>query len=61
METDAYNFHDENGASVAKFKLHAGDDATGVQWMPITKDIKLYASHSDFVHTVARKRKALIH
>ncbi|CAD5121031.1 DgyrCDS9570 [Dimorphilus gyrociliatus] len=58
METDAYNFHDENGNSVAKFKLHAGDDATGVQWMAITKDIRLYASHAHFVQTVARKREA---
>lgn len=58
METEAYNFHDEDGKSFSKIELKAGDDAKHVQWMPITNDIKLYASHSNFVLTVAKNHKA---
>jgi len=53
METVAYNFHDKNGDITNKFKLKAGDDACAVQWMSINKDIKLYASHEDFIKKVA--------
>lgn len=58
METEAYNFHDEEGSSFSKIELKAGDDARHVQWMPITKDIKLYASHSKFVLKVAESHNA---
>ncbi|CAD5120961.1 DgyrCDS9507 [Dimorphilus gyrociliatus] len=58
METEAYNFHDEEGSSFSKIELKAGDDAKHVQWMPITSDIKLYASHSDFVRKVAQRHNA---
>ncbi|KAK6191631.1 hypothetical protein SNE40_003273 [Patella caerulea] len=58
METVAMNFHDENGDSVGLFKLNAGDDAMGVQWMDITRQTKLYASHEDFIKTVAQRHKA---
>jgi len=45
METVAYNFHDQNGTSVGMFQLHAGDDAVGVQWMDMNRNVALYASH----------------
>ncbi len=56
METVAMNFHDEDGSVFDKFKLKAGDDAVGVMWKAITPDIKLFASHTDFVRTVYKQR-----
>ncbi|KAJ8312987.1 hypothetical protein KUTeg_010360 [Tegillarca granosa] len=58
METVAVNFHDENGNSVSKIALKAGDDAVGVKWVVLNKDIKLYASHSHLMEQVATKRNA---
>ncbi|XP_064612144.1 ADP-ribose pyrophosphatase, mitochondrial-like [Liolophura sinensis] len=58
METVAYNFHDADGTSVGKFKLNAGDDAMGVNWMDVSRNLKLYASHNDFVRQVARSHSA---
>lgn len=55
METIAMNFHDDHGDSVANFKLHAGDDAMGVQWMDLDSSMKLYASHVDFLEETASK------
>ncbi|KAL8615266.1 hypothetical protein ACOMHN_051758 [Nucella lapillus] len=55
METIAKNFHDAQGDSVANFRLHAGDDAVGVQWMDLDSSMKLYASHVDFLEETARK------
>ena len=54
METCALHFHcsDELGALLP---LEAGDDAVGVKWVTITPDLKLYASHRDWVHTVEAK------
>lgn len=53
METIAVNFHDEEGLSVGKFPLQAGDDAKSVQWMDIDQSLGLYASHSYFIQTAA--------
>lgn len=58
MESVAYNFHDEDGNAVARFKLHAGDDAVGVQWLDIGHDVKLYASHADMIKKVAERHNA---
>lgn len=58
METVAVNFHDEDGASVGKFDLKAGDDAQNVRWMDIDKSLDLYASHSSFIRAVAGKHNA---
>ncbi|XP_046966210.1 ADP-ribose pyrophosphatase, mitochondrial [Vanessa cardui] len=55
METVAYNFHDEDGSIVSSLNLQAGDDAVGVQWVDITSDINLYASHKDIVNRVLSK------
>ncbi|VVC91232.1 unnamed protein product [Leptidea sinapis] len=57
METIAYNFHDEIGAVVGNIKLQAGDDAIGVQWVDITPDINLYASHKDIIDSVLNKHQ----
>ena len=32
---------------------HVGDDAVGVKWVDINSDLKLFASHSEFVKKVA--------
>lgn len=55
IETVAVNFHDESGTSVGAFSLCAGDDAVNVHWMDISKDLSLYASHSDFMAKVVAK------
>lgn len=58
METQAMNFHDEEGTSVGAFDLHAGDDAAEVQWMDISHECKLYASHIDFIQKCVELHKA---
>ncbi|GFS20545.1 ADP-ribose pyrophosphatase, mitochondrial [Elysia marginata] len=55
METVAMNFHDNDGKGVARFNLHAGDDAVGVQWMDLSHRLELYASHIDFLQKTAEK------
>ncbi|XP_011673397.2 ADP-ribose pyrophosphatase, mitochondrial [Strongylocentrotus purpuratus] len=55
METMAVNFHDDQGTSVAKFSLHAGDDAAAVQWHDVGSEMKLYASHSSFIEMVTKR------
>lgn len=55
MESVAYNFHDEDGSTVGKLKLHAGDDAVAVQWIDISSELKLYASHKDIVMEVLKR------
>ena len=54
METCALHFHcsDELGALLP---LEAGDDAVGVKWVTITPDLKLYASHRDWIYTIEAK------
>jgi ADP-ribose pyrophosphatase len=58
IETVAMNFHDENGTLVGAFPLCAGDDAVNVQWMDISRNLTLYASHSDFIGKVVAKRNS---
>uniref|UniRef100_UPI00398F4FE5 ADP-ribose pyrophosphatase, mitochondrial-like isoform X1 n=2 Tax=Pristiophorus japonicus TaxID=55135 RepID=UPI00398F4FE5 len=53
METVAANFHDDAGDSVGQLDLHAGDDAKHVQWSDIGQDLQLYATHSNFMKSVA--------
>lgn len=58
METVAVNFHDDTGNSAGKVNLHAGDDAVGVRWTDISSDLKLYASHFDFIKIACAKHNA---
>ncbi|XP_076473042.1 ADP-ribose pyrophosphatase, mitochondrial-like [Babylonia areolata] len=58
METVVMNYHDEDGHSVGCIQLNAGDDAVGVQWLDIDSSLKLFASHTDFLHTTATKLNA---
>ncbi|KAG7459866.1 hypothetical protein MATL_G00215280 [Megalops atlanticus] len=58
METVAVNFHDETGDSVSELPLQAGDDAGQVSWVDIDSTLSLYASHSQFLETTAKKRHA---
>lgn len=58
METVAVNFHDETGEGLGKFALHAGDDAVGVRWTKVDSNLKLYASHKDFVEKTAKMNNA---
>ncbi|XP_037970686.2 ADP-ribose pyrophosphatase, mitochondrial [Plutella xylostella] len=58
METVAYSFHDESGDTVGALQLHAGDDAVGVRWIDLDRQVQLYASHQAIVKAVAEKLNA---
>lgn len=58
METVAFLFHDDTGEEVGRFDLKAGDDAQALQWMDISSDLNLYASHLDFVQKAAELKEA---
>jgi len=58
METIACNFHDDTGDLVGCFKLAAGDDAEHVSWLELNSNLKLFASHKDFLHEVANMHNA---
>ncbi|XP_050437215.1 ADP-ribose pyrophosphatase, mitochondrial isoform X2 [Adelges cooleyi] len=53
METVAMHFHDEKGDHVGKLNLHAGDDAIGVKWIDLNRNLKLFASHISYLELVA--------
>lgn len=55
MESVANSFHDESGDTVGGLHLNAGDDAVGVQWVDITPELKLYASHKEMVNEVYKR------
>ena len=56
METEAVNYHDDTGEIMDHLSLEAGDDAKKVKWVDINDQLKLYASHSQFIQLVAEKR-----
>ncbi|CAF1268369.1 unnamed protein product [Adineta steineri] len=58
METEAVNMHDETGDLTKDLKLEAGDDAAKVKWIPLDRDLKLYASHEKIIQEVIKKHKA---
>jgi len=39
-------------------EIFAGDDATGVKWTDINRNLKLFASHADFIKSVAELHNA---
>uniref|UniRef100_F7AUJ8 ADP-ribose pyrophosphatase, mitochondrial n=1 Tax=Ciona intestinalis TaxID=7719 RepID=F7AUJ8_CIOIN len=49
METVAVNFHDDNGESVGRLPLSAGDDAGAVAWIDVGRELTLYASHEELI------------
>ncbi|XP_015607486.1 ADP-ribose pyrophosphatase, mitochondrial [Cephus cinctus] len=58
METVALNFHDEDGSTVGRLSLKAGDDASNVRWMDANRNLNLYANHAEFIKQTAHKRNA---
>ncbi len=52
METIACNFHDETGDLVGKLLLKGGDDANHSKWIDLNKNLRLFASHYDFLEQV---------
>lgn len=58
METQAVNFHDEEGKAFAKINLKAGDDAKDVRWTVADSQLNLYASHSRFISDTCKFHKA---
>lgn len=57
METIATLFHDDKGVNVGKLQLHAGDDAVGVKWIDLDRNLKLFSSHLLFLEEVSKKLK----
>ncbi|XP_043788550.1 ADP-ribose pyrophosphatase, mitochondrial isoform X1 [Apis laboriosa] len=57
IETVAVNFHDDNNL-FKNITLKAGDDARNVKWVDIDKNLKLYASHSEFIKKTVLKHNA---
>lgn len=57
METIVNLFHDEKGINVGMLKLHAGDDAIGVKWIDLHKNLQLYANHLSFLKEISLKLK----
>ena len=55
METVVYHFHDDDGTKFKGIRLAAGDDAKHAKWMDIDSDLKLYATHRQFVHQAVLK------
>ncbi len=53
METIACNFHDETGGLIGNLCLKGGDDATHAVWIELNSNLKLFASHYDFIEHVA--------
>jgi hypothetical protein len=53
METIACNFHDGTGDLIGMFKLKGGDDADHAMWIELNSNLKLFASHYDFLEEVA--------
>lgn len=58
IETTAYNFHDEIGEFLGGMHFEAGDDAKGVCWLDIDKNMILYANHREMVGNVAAMHAA---
>ncbi|GFT25676.1 ADP-ribose pyrophosphatase, mitochondrial [Nephila pilipes] len=45
IETNAINFHDENGKYTENIALDAGDDAVDVKWLDIVREMDIYPPH----------------
>ena len=58
METIACNFHDYSGEFMNCLVLKGGDDADQAQWMDLSSELKLFASHIDFLEKVALRHDA---
>ena len=62
METRAVHFHIKSDDPLVSMPLAAGDDACAVEWTDVTGDMKLYASHAEwmrFVKTGMERRASL--
>jgi len=61
IETTAVHFHisesEESRYEGVKFK--AGSDAKNAKWIDISKQLRLYASHSNFIETIVKRTDAL--
>uniref|UniRef100_H2ZBV6 Nudix hydrolase domain-containing protein n=1 Tax=Ciona savignyi TaxID=51511 RepID=H2ZBV6_CIOSA len=58
IETSVFNFHDDNGSTFDRIKLHPGEETSGVQWKRIDQSINLFASHFQFLEKVAKMHNA---
>ena len=52
-----FNYHDEKNI-LSLLKLKAGSDAADVRWMEINSNLKLFASHKDFIKKTAELHNA---
>lgn len=58
METVCVNMHDEDGSFLSKLNFEAGDDAIAIHWIDVSRNVKLYASHSKLIEAAAKLRNA---
>ena len=56
MESEVYHFHLDDVLG-GKLPLAAGDDAVNVSWVDLTPDIRLYASHKEWVDVVCNRAR----
>jgi ADP-ribose pyrophosphatase len=57
METEVRHFHLDDKLA-AQLPLEAGDDAQDVAWADITPEMRLYASHKDWVDVVCHRSRS---
>nr|CAB3267284.1 transient receptor potential cation channel subfamily M member 2-like [Phallusia mammillata] len=58
IETVAINFHDDSGEVIGNLSVSPGYEAKGAKWKRIEASFKLFASHQNYIKTVAEKRNA---
>lgn len=46
------------GDAVSRVQLQAGDDAGDVAWIQASSQLRLYASHTDFIKEVVKRKNA---
>ena len=57
METEVRRFHLDDDLA-AQIPLEAGDDARHVAWEDVTPEMRLYASHKDWVDVVCHRSRS---
>jgi len=58
IETIVMNFNDNDGSIFEKVHLKPGDEASGVRWQRVDRNLQLFASHSNFLKMVAERLDA---
>lgn len=54
----AYNFHDDDDKHLGSIDVRGGSDALEAFWNDLGSEIRLFASHSNFLKEVAKMHNA---